>query len=77
MKRRRGGGLFMTVGEVAIECGISASRAHKLIAVGEVPSVRVGGRILVPRRAWEEWLKRTNEEALASLKGEGQPKSGR
>jgi excisionase family DNA binding protein len=44
------------VPEVAELLGISRSLAYELVARRELPSVRLGRRILVPRRVIEEVL---------------------
>ena len=36
-------------------------------AEGEVPAVRVGGAIRIPRAAWDEWGRRKAAEALGSV----------
>lgn len=59
---------FMRVREVAGHLGISPSRAYRLIAMGAIPAVQVGGRIVIPRAAWDKWIAATCKDALASLK---------
>ena len=54
------GRISLTVGEVAPALGLSERTVRKAIADGEIPSVMVGGRRLVPIRALERHL-----EALA------------
>jgi excisionase family DNA binding protein len=48
--------LTVTVREAAELVGISRTLAYELIARGELPHLRLGRRILVPRRAIEELL---------------------
>jgi excisionase family DNA binding protein len=43
--------LTLTVDEAAKVLGISRALAYELIASGEIPSLRLGRRIVVPRRA--------------------------
>ena len=38
-----------TVAEAAQMLGLSVSSAYRAIESGEIPSIRIGGRILVPR----------------------------
>ena len=45
--------LTVTVREAAELVGISRTLAYELIARGELPHLRLGRRILVPRRASE------------------------
>ena len=42
--------LVLTVTEVAVALGISRAHAYELVARGELPSLRLGRRIVVPRR---------------------------
>ena len=46
----------MTVTETANVLGISRSSADECVRVGAIPSIRLGRRIVVPRRAVEELL---------------------
>jgi excisionase family DNA binding protein len=46
----------LTVEEAACELGISRSLAYEAVRQGEIPSIRVGRRILVPRHAFELML---------------------
>lgn len=48
--------LTMTVEEAAEVLGISRSLAYEGVHSGEIPSITVGRRILIPRAALEEWL---------------------
>jgi excisionase family DNA binding protein len=43
--------LTMSVTEAARALGIGKTSAYSAIERGEIPSVRIGGRILVPRAA--------------------------
>lgn len=45
--------LTLTVEEVAALLGISRALGYELVARGELPSLRLGRRIVVPRRALE------------------------
>ena len=42
--------LTLTVDDAARLLGISRSLAYELVALGEIPSIRLGRRVLVPRR---------------------------
>jgi len=43
--------------EVAKELGISKNLVYKMISDNEIPWIRAGGkRLLIPRKALEEWL---------------------
>ena len=48
--------LTLTVPEAAARLGIGRNAAYQGVRRGEIPSIRVGGRILVPKRAFDELL---------------------
>jgi excisionase family DNA binding protein len=48
--------LTLTVEEAASALGISRSFAYEAIAKGEIPCIRIGKRILVPKIALEKML---------------------
>ncbi len=48
--------LTLTVEEAAQLLGISRSFAYEAVAAGELPSIRIGRRVLVPRGALERML---------------------
>jgi excisionase family DNA binding protein len=52
----RDGRLVLSVSEAAGLLGISRGLAYELVARGELPSLRLGRRIVVPRRALEALL---------------------
>ena len=52
----RDGRLVLSVTEAAGLLGISRGLAYELVARGELPSLRLGRRIVVPRRALEALL---------------------
>jgi excisionase family DNA binding protein len=51
----------LTVDETAELLGISRGLAFQAVRRGELPSVRVGRRILVPRHRLEAWLETTKD----------------
>lgn len=50
--------LALTVEEAAALLGMSRSKAYQAVRSGELPSVRFGGSVRVPRRALDELLDR-------------------
>lgn len=48
--------LTYTVEEAATVIGISRSLAYEAVARGEIPHLRVGRRVLIPRGWLEEWI---------------------
>jgi excisionase family DNA binding protein len=57
--------LTLTVEEAAQLLGISRALGYELVARGEVPSIRLGRRIVVPRRALDTLLDAGTTEASA------------
>jgi excisionase family DNA binding protein len=50
-------GLTMTIESVARELGISRNTAYECARTGQIPTVRLGRRLLVPRAALESMLR--------------------
>jgi excisionase family DNA binding protein len=50
---------MMTVQEAAVYLRISRDLAYKLVATGQLPHVRLGRTIRVPRFGLEQWIART------------------
>lgn len=55
------GTLTMSVTEAAGVLGISRAFAYALVARGELPSLRLGRRVVVPRRALEQLIEQTDQ----------------
>ena len=55
--------LTLSVDEAAALLGISRALAYELIARRELPSLRLGRRIVVPRRALEQLVEQASEPA--------------
>ena len=60
----RDGRLVLSVTEAADMLGISRGLAYELVARGELPSLRLGRRIVVPRRPHETLLEAAVEEPV-------------
>ncbi len=56
---------FLKPADIAPLLNLSVTRIYQLLAAGSLPSVKVGGRLLVPRAAWEAWLTQQTERASA------------
>ncbi|MBA2633322.1 MAG: helix-turn-helix domain-containing protein [Chloroflexi bacterium] len=56
MNRLDNYGEILTVRQVAKLLGIARNSVYQAAAAGEIPSVRVGRRILFARRSLEVWL---------------------
>lgn len=61
--------LTLTVSEAAQVLGISRALAYELVARGELPSLRLGRRLVVPRKALDTLL----EEAATGRQIIGAP----
>lgn len=61
---------FLSIADVAALLEKSPSRVYGLIGQGLLPSVRVGGRIYVPRAAWNRWVDKQSQDALAGMNRE-------
>jgi len=48
--------LVVSVGEAATLLGISRAHAYELVARGELAHIRLGRRLVVPRRAIDELI---------------------
>lgn len=46
----------LTVKEAARQLGIGKNQAYAAARNGEIPTIRIGGRLLVPRAAFERLL---------------------
>ena len=51
-----GRSLVLSVGEAAALLGISRAHAYELVARGELADIRLGRRVVVPRRAIDELI---------------------
>jgi len=54
--------LTLTVKETQIILGLSRSLVYQAIETGEIPSVRVGRRILIPKAALFRFLEATDSK---------------
>lgn len=48
--------LTYSVPEVARLLGINRNTAYELVARGQIPSIKLGRRVLVPRKTFEQML---------------------
>jgi excisionase family DNA binding protein len=63
--------VMLRASDIARLLGISVGRTYQLLKSRDLPGVRIGGAIRVPRTAWDKWLGLQSEEALAGLAGTG------
>lgn len=55
--------LTLTVPEVARRLGISRGLAYQLARRGELPVLRLGKRLVIPRKAFDRLLEQAGQEA--------------
>ncbi len=48
--------LTMTVPQAAKRLGIGRNAAYQAVRRGEIPAIRIGNRLLVPKRAFDDLL---------------------
>jgi len=58
--------LVLTVEAAGRLLGISRGLAYELVARGELPHLRLGRRIVIPRAALEGLVNQANREAVSS-----------
>lgn len=54
--------LCIGINEVAQLCGVCINTARRIVRMPGFPALRVGRRILIPSKAFEEWLSRSAKE---------------
>lgn len=60
----------MTVSHAATLLGISRSSAYECVRLGSIPSLRLGRRIVVPRRAIDVFLNSVSLDGPREASGE-------
>jgi excisionase family DNA binding protein len=55
--------MLLRPAEVSVLLGLSRSKVYRMIESGELPSLRIGRAVRVPRRAFEDWLTRAERES--------------
>jgi excisionase family DNA binding protein len=59
---------MLRVRHLASMLGLSVRRVYQLIGTGELPSIRVGRSVLIPRPAWKSWLRERSRRALRGVR---------
>lgn len=49
--------LAYTIKEAAEMLGLSKSRLYEMVQFDEIPYMKIGGKILLPKKELESWLK--------------------
>ena len=52
---------LLRVGEVAELLGLSRSKVYAMTASGELPVIKIGTAVRVPKKALEEWIERNTQ----------------
>lgn len=58
-----------TVDEVARLLGVGRAAAYTAVRLGQLPAVRVGRLVRIPRRAFERWLDKIEDNVFAQQGG--------
>ncbi len=61
--------LTYSVDEAAALLGVSRASAYKAAGCGQIPALRIGKRLVVPRAAFDELLQPKSAEARAAGPG--------
>jgi excisionase family DNA binding protein len=65
--------LLLRATEVAAALGIGRATAYELMASGELPTVRIGRAVRVPRAGLEEWIRQQTTCAEGNGASDGSP----
>jgi excisionase family DNA binding protein len=68
---------FLRARDIAPLLGVTAQRVAQLLRAGRIPAVREGRSVLVPRPAWEAWLRERSDDAMRNLDRTGSPEASR
>lgn len=55
---------FFKPSEIAPQLGITTGSVYQMIRAGEIPAIRGGGSIRIPRRGFDAWLSEQSKRAL-------------
>lgn len=58
---------FLRVQDVAPLLGVTTGRVYQIIRAGRLPVIREGRSVLLPRPAWDAWLRERTHTALAAI----------
>ncbi len=58
---------FICIEDLAKMLGVRRTRAYELVKQRVIPSVRIGGRIRIPRAAYAAWIDQQSHTALANV----------
>lgn len=58
---------FLRPREAAALLSLSVGRVYQLLRAGELPGTRVGGALRIPVPAFQAWLQKKSDDALAGV----------
>jgi excisionase family DNA binding protein len=62
-KQHEPGTIYQSVDELAKELRISRQKAYAELRAGNIPSIRLGRRFVIPRAAIADWLRKAGNQA--------------
>lgn len=65
--------LLLRAGEVARLLGLGRSKVFAMLAAGELPAIRFGRSVRVPRVALERWIEERTQQAAGTNHAAGTP----
>jgi excisionase family DNA binding protein len=68
--------LLLKAGDVAKLLGLGRSKVFAMLAVGELPVIRIGRSVRVPRAALERWVAEHTQDANSRSEDAGPPFAG-
>ena len=63
--------LLLKAGDVAKLLGLGRSKVFAMLAIGELPVIRIGRSVRVPRAALEDWIAEQTQHAGGRSRGAG------
>ncbi|MBA3585275.1 MAG: helix-turn-helix domain-containing protein [Gemmatimonadetes bacterium] len=61
--------LLLTVPETAQRLRIGSTLAYELVGRGDLPHVRLGRSVRIPRRALEDWIQQNTKSSAGRARG--------
>ena len=65
--------LLLRAGDVARLLGLGRSKVSAMLSAGELPAIRFGRSVRVPRVALERWIEERTQQALGTDQAAGRP----
>ena len=55
--------LFLSIPRAAARLGVSAKTVKRMVAAGELPSLHVRRRVVIPTKALDQWVEQNTKQA--------------